>query len=113
MRYLLTIYHRFSRARTLSEERGTKGDEPSLYSQFLSVLIHKIKEQKGLEEYLRRIFQQDAFIFFTLDKLMLGLVKLINNINTDSLTHKILKDGVKDYDLEIRKWQDYPHASVT
>ncbi len=44
---------------------------------------------------------------------MLGLVKLINNINTDSLTHKILKDGVKDYDLEIRKWQDYPHASVT
>jgi len=63
------------------------------------VLIHKIKEQKGMEEFLRRIFQQDAYIFFTMDKLILGEVKLINNINVDSLTYKILKDDVKDYDL--------------
>jgi hypothetical protein len=62
-------------------------------------LIHRLKEQKGLEEYLRKIFQQDAFIFFTLDKLIIGLVKLINNINADSLTHKLLKEGVRDYDL--------------
>jgi hypothetical protein len=66
-----------------------------------------------LEEYLRKIFQQDAFIFFTLDKLILGLVKLINNLNADSLTHKLLKEGVRDYDLEIRRWEDYPHATVT
>lgn len=77
------------------------------------MLIHKLKEQKGLEEYLRKIFQQDAFIFFTLDKLILGLVKLVNNLNTDSLTHKLLKEGVRDYDLEIRRWEDYPHATVT
>lgn len=77
------------------------------------MLIHKIKEQKGLEEYLRKIFQQDAFIFFTLDKLILGLVKLVNNLNADSLTHKLLKEGVRDYDLEIRRWEDYPHATVT
>jgi histone deacetylase complex regulatory component SIN3 len=63
------------------------------------VLIHKLKEQKGLEEYLRKIFQQDAFIFFTLDKLVLGLVKLVNNLSADSLTHKLLKEGVRDYDL--------------
>lgn len=63
------------------------------------MLIHKIKEQKGMEEFLRRIFQQDAYIFFTMDKLILGEVKLINNINVDSLTYKILKDDVKDYDL--------------
>jgi histone deacetylase complex regulatory component SIN3 len=63
------------------------------------VLIHKVKEQKGLEEYLRKIFQQDAFIFFTLDKLVLGLVKLVNNLNADSLTYKLLKEGVRDYDL--------------
>jgi len=63
------------------------------------VLIHKIEEQKGMEEFLRRIFQQDAYIFFTMDKLILGEVKLINNINVDSLTYKILKDDVKDYDL--------------
>lgn len=67
--------------------------------QFLSVMIHKIKEQKGLEEYLRKIFQQDAYIFFTLDKLILGLVKLINNINADSLTYKILRDDMRDYEL--------------
>jgi len=52
-----------------------------------------------MEEFLRRIFQQDAYIFFTMDKLILGEVKLINNINVDSLTYKILKDDVKDYDL--------------
>lgn len=63
------------------------------------MLIHKVKEQKGLEEYLRKIFQQDAFIFFTLDKLVLGLVKLVNNLNADSLTYKLLKEGVRDYDL--------------
>ncbi len=66
-----------------------------------------------MEEYLRRIFQQDAYIFFTLDKLMLGLVKLINNINADSLTFKILRDDVRDYDLEIRRWNDYTHPTVT
>lgn len=66
-----------------------------------------------MEEYLRRIFQQDAYIFFTMDKLILGEVKLINNINVDSLTYKILKDDVKDYDLEIRRWADYQHPSVT
>lgn len=48
---------------------------------------------------MRRIFQQDAFIFFTLDKLVGGLTKIINIIGTDSLTYKILKEGVKDYDL--------------
>lgn len=118
LRYLVTLYQRFARAKTLSEERARATDEkareePSLYSQFLGVLIHKIKEQKGLEEYLRRIFQQDAFIFFTMDKLILGLVKLVNNLSADSLTYKLLKDGVKDYDLEIRKWQDFPHPSLT
>ena len=52
-----------------------------------------------MEEYLRKIFQQDAYIFFTLDKLVTGLVKLVNNINIDSLTYKILRDDVRDYDL--------------
>lgn len=97
LRYLLTIYQRFARAKALAEERSK--EQPSLYSQFLAVLIHKIKEQKSLEEYLRKIFQQDAFIFFTLDKLVLGLVKLVNNISADSLTFKLLKEGVRDYDL--------------
>jgi hypothetical protein len=111
LRYLLTIYQRFARAKALAEERNK--EEPSLYAQFLAVMIHKLKEQKGLEEYLRKIYQQDAFIFFTLDKLVLGLVKLVNNLNADSLTHKLLKEGVRDYDLEIRRWEDYPHATVT
>lgn len=43
--------------------------------------------------------QQEAFIFFTLDKLIGGLCKLIHNINPESLTHKILKEGAKDCDL--------------
>lgn len=67
-----------------------------------------------MEEYLRKIFQQDAYIFFTLDKLFNGIVKIINNhITTDSLTYKILRDDVRDYDLEIRKWADYQHPTVT
>ena len=53
-----------------------------------------------MEEYLRKIFQQDAYIFFTLDKLFIGILKILNNhISTDSLTYKILRDDVKDYDL--------------
>lgn len=66
-----------------------------------------------MEEYLRRIYQQDAYIFFTLDKLIIGLIKLVNNINVDSLTYKILRDDVRDYDLEIKRWNDYTHPSVT
>ena len=66
-----------------------------------------------MEEYLRRIFQQDAYIFFTLDKLMLGLVKLINNINADSRSFKILRDDGRDYYLEIRRGNDYTHPTVT
>lgn len=105
VRFLVTIYHRFLRAKTLSNERGSKPDEPSLYTQFLSILIHKIKEQKGMEEYLRKIFQQDAYIFFTLDKLFSGITKIVNNqISTDSLTYKILRDDIRDYELEIRRW---------
>lgn len=77
------------------------------------ILVCKLKEQKSFEELLRKVFQQDAFIFFTLDKLIIGLTKLINNISTDSLTYKILKEGVKDYDLEIRKWADFKYPSIT
>ena len=43
----------------------------------------------------------------------MGVVKMVNNINADSLTYKILKDGVKDYDMELRRWQDYKFPSVT
>jgi hypothetical protein len=49
------------------------------------------------EDYLRKILTQDAFVFFTLDKFILSVTKLISNLNNDNLTFKILKDGTKDY----------------
>ena len=93
VRYLLTIYQRLVRGKRLSNERGRNEGEPSAYEQLLAVLTHKLKEQKSFEEYLRKIFQQDAFVFFTMDKLVAGVAKLFNNINNDSLTHKLLKEG--------------------
>jgi hypothetical protein len=63
-----------------------------------------LKEQKSFEEYMRKILLQDAFIFFTLDKLIGGVTKLVNNVSNDSLTYNILSEGVKDYDIELRKW---------
>ncbi len=63
-----------------------------------------MKEQKSFEEYMRKILLQDAFIFFTLDKLIGGVTKLVNNVSNDSLTYNILSEGVKDYDIELRKW---------
>ena len=99
LRYLLTIYQRLVRGKQLSEEREAKQGEPSAYEQLIAVLVHKVREQKTFEEYLRRIFQQDAFVFFTMDKLLTGVAKMINNIGSDSLTHRLLKEGVRDYDL--------------
>ena len=87
------------RGKQLSEERESKEGEPTAYEQLLAVLVHKVREQKTFEEYLRRIFQQDAFVFFTMDKLLLGVAKMVNNISPDSLTHRLLKEGVRDYDL--------------
>jgi hypothetical protein len=61
-------------------------------------MIFKSKDPKqNFEEHLRKIASQEAFIYFTLDKFIVNMTKLINNINTDSLTHKILKDETKDY----------------
>lgn len=62
-------------------------------------MIFKLKDQKMFEEYLRKILTQDAFLLFTLDKFILGITKLLSNLNNDSLTFKILKDGTKDYEI--------------
>lgn len=62
-------------------------------------MIFKLKDQKMLEDYLRKILTQDAFVFFTLDKFILSVTKLVSNLNNDNLTFKILKDGTKDYEI--------------
>lgn len=125
MRYFLTIYQRFLKAKELSDERRKasgnpkldndhEGFEPSLYSQFLSVMIFKVKDPKlNFEEYLRKITSQEAFIYFTLDKFIVNVTKLINNINSDSLTYKILKDETKDYENELKKWSEFNFPSIT
>jgi hypothetical protein len=47
VRFLVTIYQRFLKAKSFSDEKQkTKSDEPSLYSQFLSILIFKFKDSK-------------------------------------------------------------------
>jgi histone deacetylase complex regulatory component SIN3 len=76
-------------------------------------MIFKIKDPKLFEEYLRKISTHEAFIFFTLDKFITSLTKLINNISVDSLTYKILKDGTKDYENDLNKWADFVFPTVT
>jgi hypothetical protein len=36
--------------------------------------------------------------------MILGVVKIINNITTDSLTYQIIKDQTKDYELGAFDW---------
>ena len=85
-----------------------------MYAQFLAIMIYKVKDPKqNFEEYLRRITNQSAFIYFTLDKFIISITKLINNVNSDSLTYKILKDETKDYENELKKWSEFNFSSIT
>jgi histone deacetylase complex regulatory component SIN3 len=45
-------------------------------------MIYKLKDRKYFEEYLRKLFCKNAFIFFTLEKMILSATKTINNITT-------------------------------
>jgi len=76
-----------------------EGERPKIdiYKFFLTVMIYKIKDKKYFEENLRKLFCKNAFIFFTLEKMIIGAAKTINNISTDSLTFQIIKDQTKDY----------------
>lgn len=67
------------------------------YNKFLAILIHKLKDKKSFEECLRKIFSQDAFIFFTLDKIISNAIKIIISISSGDLSYKILKDQTKDF----------------
>lgn len=77
-------------------------------------MIFKVKDPKqNFEEYVRRITNQEAFIYFSLDKLIQSVAKQVNNINGDSLTYKILKDETKDYENELKKWAEFSFPSIT
>lgn len=65
---------------------------------FLIALTLKFKDQK-LSDYLRTILKKDAFMFLTLDKIINNQTKIINNITPDTITYKIIKDGVKDFEV--------------
>jgi hypothetical protein len=65
---------------------------------FLIALTLKFKDQK-LPDYLRTILKKDAFMFLTLDKIINNQTKIINNITPDTITYKIIKDGVKDFEV--------------
>lgn len=80
--------------------------ELTLYNLFLCSLIFKLKDQK-LPDYMRILLKKDAFIFLTIDKLINYVNKIFTNINSDSLTYKILKENTKDFEMEIKKWDDY------
>jgi len=75
-----------------------------IYKFFLTIMIFKIKDKKYFEENLRKLFCKNAFIFFTLEKMIIGAAKTINNITPDSLTYQIIKDQTKDYELGAFNW---------
>ena len=77
------------------------GGTVDLYEFFLMNLIFKIKDKKLFEDYLRKIFCKNSFIFFTLDKIIHNAAKLINTINSDSLTDRIIRDMTKDYEYNL------------
>ena len=78
-------------------------------------MIYKIRDKNKnyFEEYLRKLYCEKAFIFFTLEKLIINASKIINNIPSDPLTYQILKDQTKDYELGIFDWEKFPFPTVT
>ena len=82
-----------------------EGQRPQIdiYKFFLNVMIYKIKDRKYFEEYLRKLFCKNAFIFFTLEKMILSAAKTISNITAESLTFQIIKDQTKDYEKLLKK----------
>lgn len=62
---------------------------------------------------MRKIFCKNAFIFFTLEKMIFSAVKVINNIATDSLSFQIIKDQTKDYELGAVDWEKFSFPSIT
>lgn len=67
-------------------------------------MVHKMKDKKYFQQYLRKIFCKDAYIFFTLDKLITGATKLLTSLTSNDLTYKILKEQTKDYELGMLDW---------
>ena len=53
---------------------------------------------------MRKLFCKNAFIFFTLEKMILSAAKIISNITAESLTFQIIKDQTKDYELGAFDW---------
>lgn len=111
MRAILTLYQRFLIAKEY-DEKDKKGFQ-SNYANFLSVLIYKIKEKKVFEDLIRKIFSQDGYIFYTLDKIVNIAIKTISSITNNDLTYKILKNNTKDFELELFGWENYPFPSTT
>ena len=83
------------------KESEASGGTVDLYEFFLINLIFKSKDKKIFEDYLRKIFCKDSFIFFTLDKIIQSAAKLVNTIPSDSLTDRVIKDLTKDYEYNL------------
>ena len=102
LRAILTLYQRFLIAKEY-DEKDRKGSQGH-YMNFISVLIHRLKDKKVFEDLLRKIFNQDAYIFYTLDKIITIVIKAITSITNNDLTYKILKNNTKDFEFELFGW---------
>ena len=109
VRYLLVIYQRFIKAREIIRALEEKEEKSAFvvgerYGRFKSLLLTRIKDPK-IDDYIRKIFEGNAFLFLTLSKLIQKVVKTINN--ADDLSNNVIKSDTKDYDLEIKRLESF------
>jgi hypothetical protein len=59
----------------------------------------------NLDDYFRKIFEKNAFLFLTLNKLIEKVAKIINN--PDNISNSIIKADTKYYDSKIKSIESF------
>lgn len=74
------------------------------YDRLKNVLMSKSRDVNQ-DETIRKIFDKNAFMFLTLNKLVERASRIINN--PDDVSVRIIKEDMRDYDCGIKKIERY------
>ena len=66
------------------------------YDKLKNILMNKAKDV-NLDDALRKIFEKNAFLFLTLNKLIEKASRIINNPNADDLSNILIRSDTKYY----------------
>jgi hypothetical protein len=63
----------------------------------------------NLDDSFRKIFEKNAFLFLTLNKLIEKVAKIINN--PDDISNSVIKADTKYFDSKIKAFESFEQKS--